>query len=88
MGERVGYAPGDRYENTETNPHWRLLTLGPQPMPTYTEGLAWARHLAHLLTPMLDRPPQTSLYPSDILRADRLVLPDPQQESPDDDVLF
>jgi hypothetical protein len=88
MGERVGYAPGDRYEVTEANPHWRLLTPGPQPMPTYAEGLAWARRLAQTLMPVLDRQLHTPLYPSDILRAHPLVLPDPPQESPDNDPPF
>jgi hypothetical protein len=88
QGERVGYAPGDRYEVTETNPHWRLITPGPQAMPTYAEGLTWVRRLTQALMPVLDRSPQTPLYPSDILRADPLILPDPPQESPDDDAPF
>jgi hypothetical protein len=88
MGERVGYAPGDQHEITEANPHWRLITPGPQAMPTYAEGLAWVRRLAQALTPLLDQHVQTRLYPSDILRTPPLVLPELPQESPDDDPPF
>jgi hypothetical protein len=88
LGERVGYAPGNRYETTEANPHWRLLAPGPQEMPTYAQGLAWVRCLAQALTPVRYRPPQTPLYPSDILRTHPVIPPDLPQDSPDDDPPF
>jgi hypothetical protein len=54
-GNTVGYAPGDRYDYDEKNPHWRLVEKGPFTLCTPEENAAHARLFAETLARLTAR---------------------------------